>query len=313
MRKGRQNKIFKVSNSQGLSNCLIDMGVRARMELNQLAKYIKTTKVPNLHIITSGDRPSNPAELLSAGRIAKLLELLDSMYDVVIIDGTPSAIVSDSIAVSKFVDTVLIVASYKTTKLETLGKVKKSFENVGGKITGVVLNKYPFSKSTYTESYYYDDSKNKEKNIEQQEQIKSVSEMIEEASKKPRVNSITTSNYQESMEVYESNVPSEINQESTKYLEYKIDNINMELANIKNLFIQAMMEDKVNPKDIEDIKIELSNMKQMMDLRSELDVSKEIRDEIESVKAITENLSDIQKENNEKVRRFIEEYRKRRG
>ena len=137
--------------------------------------------------------------------------------------------------------------------------------------------------------------------------------MIEEASKKPRVNSITTSNYQESMEVYESNVPSEINQESTKYLEYKIDNINMELANIKNLFIQAMMEDKVNPKDIEDIKIELSNMKQMMDLRSELDVSKEIRDEIESVKAITENLSDIQKENNEKVRRFIEEYRKRRG
>ena len=87
----------------------------------------------------------------------------------------------------------------------------------------------------------------------------------------------------------------------------------MELANIKNLFIQAMMEDRVNPKDIEDIKIELSNMKQMMDLRSELDVSKEIRDEIESVKAITENLSDIQKENNEKVRRFIEEYRKRRG
>ena len=137
--------------------------------------------------------------------------------------------------------------------------------------------------------------------------------MIEEASKKPRVNSITTSNYQESIEAYESNVPSEINQESTKYLEYKIDNINMELANIKNLFIQAMMEDRVNPKDIEDIKIELSNMKQMMDLRSELDVSKEIRDEIESVKAITENLSDIQKENNEKVRRFIEEYRKRRG
>ena len=266
-----------------------------------------------MHIITSGDRPSNPAELLSATRITKLLELLDSMYDVVIIDGTPSAIVSDSIAVSKFVDTVLIVASYKTTKLETLGKVKKSFENVGGKITGVVLNKYPFSKNTYTESYYYDDSKNKEKNIEQQEQIKSVSEMIEEASKKPRVNSITTSNYQESIEAYESNVPSEINQESTKYLEYKIDNINMELANIKNLFIQAMMEDRVNPKDIEDIKIELSNMKQMMDLRSELDVSKEIRDEIESVKAITENLSDIQKENNEKVRRFIEEYRKRRG
>ena len=56
-----------------------------------------------------------------------------------------------------------------------------------------------------------------------------------------------------------------------------------------------MMENnKVDPRDIADIKAEISNMKQMIDLRNDLDVSKEIRDEIESVKAITENLVDIQ-------------------
>ena len=54
-------------------------------------------------------------------------------------------------------------------------------------------------------------------------------------------------------------------------------------------------------------------MKQMIDLRNDLDVSKEIRDEIESVKAITESLANTQRENNEKVKRFIEEYRRRRG
>ena len=75
-----------------------------------------------------------------------------------------------------------------------------------------------------------------------------------------------------------------------------------------------MMENKkIDPRDIAEIKTEISSMKQMIDLRNDLDVSKEIRDEIESVKAITENLVDIQRENNEKVRKFIEDYRKRRG
>ena len=314
MRKGRQNKIFKVSNSQGLSNCLVDMGSRAKMELSQMSKYIKATRVPNLHVITSGDRPTNPAELLSAARVVKLLELLDSMYDIVIIDGTPSAIVSDSVAMSKFVDTVLIVASYKNTKIETLDKVKKSFENVGGKITGVVLNKYPFSKSTYTESYYYDDNKVKDKDIDQPEQIKSVSEIIEEATKNPKTRNRKFLHEQEETSWQENSLANIPYGESNQYLEYKIESISNELSNIKNLFIQAMMENnKVDPRDIADIKAEISNMKQMIDLRKDLDVSKEIRDEIESVKAITENLVDTQRENNEKVKKFIEEYRKRRG
>lgn len=315
MRKGRQNKIFKVSNSQGLSNCLVDMTTRARLELSQMSKYIKATRIPNLHVITSGDRPSNPAELLSPARIVKLLELLDTMYDIVIIDGTPSAIVSDSIAISKFVDIVLLVASYKNTKTETLAKVKKSFENVGGKITGVILNKYPFSKSTYTESYYYDDTKNGDKkDIEQQEQIKTVSEIIEEATRNPKTRERRVT-YEKEDNIWEerslANIPRD---EQNQYLEYKIENISNELVNIKNLFIQAMMENKkIDPRDIADIKSEINSMKQMLDLRNDLDVSKEIRDEIESVKAITENLADIQRENNEKVRKFIEDYRKRRG
>lgn len=317
MRKGRQNKIFKVSNSQGLANCLVDMGTRARMDLSQMSKYIKQTRIPNLHIITSGDKPSNPAELLSAARVSRLLDMLDAIYDIVIIDGTPSAIVSDSVAISKFVDITLIVAAYKTTKVEILGKLKKNFENVGGKISGVILNKYPFSKNTYTESYYYDDNKGKSNSLEQTEQsIKSVSEMIEEASKKNNFVDIEEekSLYNASNNYQETNLTNISSDEANRYLEHKLDNINSELMSMKNLFIQALMENnKIDPRDITDIKMELSNMKQMMDLRNDLDVSKEIRDEIESVKAITESLVDTQKENNEKVKRFIEEYHRRRG
>jgi capsular exopolysaccharide synthesis family protein len=316
MRKGRQNKIFKLSNSQGLSNCLIDMTSRARLELTQMTKYVKTTKVPNLHIITSGDRPSNPAELLSSTRIVRLLEILDSMYDIVIIDGTPSAIVSDSLTMAKYVDAVLAVASYKTTKLETLSEIKKSYENVGGKINGVILNKFPISKNNYTESYYYDDNREKDENIEFQEvQSKTVAEIIEEASKK--LKNRNEYQYQENSNFDEKSL-SNINIENVSmsngnnYLEYKIENITNELAIIKNLFIQSMVDNqKIDPRDIAEIKNEISNMKQMLDLRQDLDTSKEIREEIESVREMTESLVDSQKANNEKVKRFIEEYRNR--
>ena len=44
---------------------------------------------------------------------------------------------------SRISDTTILVASYKSTKKEDLEKVKKSIENVGGKIAGVILNKIP--------------------------------------------------------------------------------------------------------------------------------------------------------------------------
>lgn len=306
MRRGRQNKIFNVSNSQGLANCLLEMKSDHRMNVNQVAKYIKTTKVPNLHILTSGDRPTNPAELLSASRLTKLLDVLDIIYDVVIIDGTPSSIVSDSVAMAKFVDMILIVASYKNTKVETLERVKKSIENVGGRIGGVILNKVPLPIESYIESYYYDDSKSK--NINQVEQkIKTVEELISESK--------AIEDYVEkdtNTDMIINNQNTEISNNDSKYLEYKMENISNELANIKNLFIQAMMENRaIDPRDISDMKAEITNIKNMLDIKKDLDTSKEIRDELDSVKLLTESLVESQNDNSEKIKRFIEEYRNR--
>ena len=38
------------------------------------------------------------------------------------------------------IDTTLVVTSYKTTKMGDVEKVKKMIENVGGNISGVMLN-----------------------------------------------------------------------------------------------------------------------------------------------------------------------------
>ena len=55
---------------------------------------------------------------------------------------------------SKVVDTVLLVCSYKETKKEALINLKKSFDSVGSKIVGVVLNKVRMTKKDRYNYYY---------------------------------------------------------------------------------------------------------------------------------------------------------------
>ena len=80
------------------------------------------------------------------------------MYDVVLIDGTSSKMVSDSIALSSMVDSTILIAENKKTKINDLKKVKKLIEDVHGNILGVILNKAQTQKGKYygkKYGYYY--------------------------------------------------------------------------------------------------------------------------------------------------------------
>lgn len=153
MRKGRVHKIFGLSHKHGLSNCLSSIAKDG--SLVNINDFIKTTEIPNLHIMTSGDVPPNPSELLSSPNMRRFLTALNSQYDVVICDGTPCVLVSDSVILSKIVDTTVVVTAYKTTKLDNLIKVKKAIEIVGGNIGGVVINKMAINSKSYHNKYYY--------------------------------------------------------------------------------------------------------------------------------------------------------------
>ena len=129
--------------------------------------YIKETEVENLYIITAGNIPPNPSELLVSEQMIEAVEQLKSVCDLVIFDGTPSSLVTDAVIISRYVDTTLIVSAYKTTKMDDLEKVKRDIENVGGKIAGVVINKMPISQKQYYANYYYGSSNLSMKNSRQ--------------------------------------------------------------------------------------------------------------------------------------------------
>ena len=154
MRKGRLYNIFNVSPRPGLSNYLSGMDANEDEELD-LSEYIQQTEIDNLLIMTAGNIPPNPSELLVSQEMKQLLEDLKEVCDVIIIDGTPCQLVSDSIILSRIVDTTVIVTAYKQTKKDVLGRIVNNIQNVGGKIAGVVINKMPVNEKKYKESYYY--------------------------------------------------------------------------------------------------------------------------------------------------------------
>lgn len=260
MRKGRQHNIFNMKNSKGLSNCLSNISKFDSTSINQISKYVKSTEYPNIHLIPSGTRPTNPLELISSDKMLELLSILDKIYDYVIIDGTPTNIVSDSIALSKYVDATVIVGEYKKTKIEAINKVKKSIENVGGSITGVILNKCPITEKNYTEKYYY--AEGSEENSEAKQ------EKIENKTFKDLIKNIDFE--QEDIEIGEFPILNKetvnVNNQDGNYIDYKLENISTEISSIKDLMIKMSMKanDSKNAsyeREIENLRKEIEELK----------------------------------------------------
>jgi capsular exopolysaccharide synthesis family protein len=152
LRRGRQLELFGKGYylNLGLSNLLIDENWK-----KNLKKYIQTTEVQNLDIITTGSLPPNPTILLESKKMELVVEELKKKYDVIIFDTPPVGGLTDALIMSRLADAVLIVARSKKTTMELLENTKKALENVGASIAGVILNQVDKKDSKYYKNYYY--------------------------------------------------------------------------------------------------------------------------------------------------------------
>ena len=155
MRKGRQYAIFGISPTPGLSNLLSGIEEKENNITNTMADYIQETEVENLYVLSAGNIPPNPSELLITPQMQALLDKLSLQCDIIIVDAPPCELVTDAVILSRIVDSTIVVAAHKTTKKANLQKTIKSIKNVGGNIAGVVLNKVPVEARKYEKSYYY--------------------------------------------------------------------------------------------------------------------------------------------------------------
>jgi len=147
LRRGRQHTIFGLSNQYGLSNLLIDNSDRKD------DKYFQKTNIKNLYVLPRGLVPPNPSEILASEKNKNLVKILEKTFDMVIYDGPPVNGLADSIIMAGIVKKVIIVSSYKSTKMEQLQNTKKGLDKFSGKIAGIIVNRMPTRHDHYY-SYY---------------------------------------------------------------------------------------------------------------------------------------------------------------
>jgi protein-tyrosine kinase len=107
----------------------------------------------NLFFIPSGQETSNPAELVSNGRLKTLLQRVEALFDWIIVDSPPAVPVSDAGVLAKACDGVLLVVRSNTTPVDMARRARQEFPDDA--LVGVVLNGANADAMPYTR-YYYD-------------------------------------------------------------------------------------------------------------------------------------------------------------
>ena len=148
MRKPAMHKSFRITNTYGLSDVLLQ-----KQKVMDVAHVYKK----NLHIITSGKIPPNPAEMLASKAMTLFLEEMKEHFDYIVLDTPPVQAVADPQILSTKVDGTLVVVRAGVTKKGDVQNSISILKKVNANIIGTVLHGVDNSKNKYY--YYYGDEK----------------------------------------------------------------------------------------------------------------------------------------------------------
>lgn len=136
----------------GLSNLLIG-------QCNGNDALQRSGLINNLWVITAGDIPPNPAELLGTDNMAETVKTLQDVFDVIIIDLPPVTAVSDALIISKLVDGMLLVVRQDYSDFRSVDEMVRQFHFVEGKILGFVVTGADTQRKYYKRYGSYGDYK----------------------------------------------------------------------------------------------------------------------------------------------------------
>jgi succinoglycan biosynthesis transport protein ExoP len=108
--------------------------------------------VSRYDVLLGGAIPPNPVELLESKRMAELMDLAETMYDMVIIDTPPIGVVSDPIALVHQVDGLLVISRLGRSRRDHAARLMKQLRGLNAHILGVVINGIQPAAGT---GYYY--------------------------------------------------------------------------------------------------------------------------------------------------------------
>jgi succinoglycan biosynthesis transport protein ExoP len=148
LRKPKIHKLFNLPNDEGLADVVF---ARAVFDWR-----IGIKEVRQISVLTAGDTPPDPAELLSSEKMELFLAELKEVAEVIIIDGPP-LFVPDAMILASKVDGVLLVVRPGHTRQSLAKASMEHIKLVGARVVGVVLNRIPLRGADYYvgKSYLY--------------------------------------------------------------------------------------------------------------------------------------------------------------
>ncbi len=166
LRRSRLHRAFKISPEKGLSAIWDSNPEKA----DYAANIQPAAEINNLFVMTAGQRPPNPADLLNTPKLADLIAWAQKEYDQVIVDCPAIVPVADTMLWGKYIPRTVFMIKYGKTSVRSaqiaLDKLKKAGIKVLGSVIGhyrtegIAYGKYGYYKNY---SYYYSDSEKEPK------------------------------------------------------------------------------------------------------------------------------------------------------
>ena len=114
MRKPTQHYVFETSNYDGLSNLIVGK--------SDFETAIRSTRVENLDLLTSGPIPPNPSELIASEKFENILNDLFKYYDFILIDTPPVNTVTDAQVFMQYVKECVLIIDVENNNKDELKK-----------------------------------------------------------------------------------------------------------------------------------------------------------------------------------------------
>ncbi|GAB1425264.1 polysaccharide biosynthesis tyrosine autokinase [Thauera terpenica] len=154
MRKGHIHKEFGLPRTGGVSDFVTGKAT--------LESIVRQTTVPGLAIVTTGQIPPNPSELLMHERFAAMLHSLEQQCDVLIVDAPPVLAVSDAAIIGRLTGATLMVVRAGRHPMGELEQAVKRLAQGGVDVKGFVFNgldltrqRHRFGQHGYHYQYQY--------------------------------------------------------------------------------------------------------------------------------------------------------------
>ena len=157
LRRGSLYRVFGLpDHSFGLSSVLTQPALHKELP----APY---AELPTLHVLSTGPRPPNPAEMLSSRRMEEQMHQWTEQFDRIVMDSAPLLAVSDTQAVAARADAVVLVARAGVTRKRALIRARDLLWRINAPVAGVVVNDvdmrlenfYTYRYGMYTRDYWY--------------------------------------------------------------------------------------------------------------------------------------------------------------